>query len=72
MKEKFSIKNKICTFILKSGKKDVSEKIFKKTTKKLQRSSKKNSNSIITTAIFLTMPAFKIWTFTRKKRKKKL
>lgn len=72
MKKKFNIKNKLYNHLLINGEKAVTEKILIKATKNLQKNSKKNSKYIITTAIYLTAPAFKIFTFTKKRRKKKI
>ena len=71
MKKKFTIKNKIHNHLIKYGKKAKSEKILIKTIKKLQKETKKNSKNIINTTVFFTAPAFKVFIFTRKKRKKK-
>lgn len=71
MIREFTIKNKIHNHLIKNGKKTISEKILAKTIKKLQKESKKNSKNIVNTTIFFSAPTFKIFTFTRKKRKKK-
>lgn len=71
MKIKFTIKNKIFNHLTKNGEKEISENILIKTTKNLQKNSKKNSKNIILTSIFFNAPTFKIFSYTRKKRKKK-
>jgi len=71
MKTIFNIKNKIFNHLLINGEKEVCEMILFKMFKELQKASKKKSKRIITTAISLAAPSFKLLIFTRKKRKKK-
>ena len=68
--KKFLVKNVIYNHVIKNGEKELSEKIFYKTSKNLQKQLKKSSKYLITSALFLSLPAFKILKFRKKRRKK--
>jgi len=68
---KIKIKDKLLNYLLKKGNKRTSEKILLKSIKELQKCSKKHSLDIIKVAISLSVPIFKIYTFTDRKRKKR-
>ncbi|QXE46255.1 30S ribosomal protein S7 (mitochondrion) [Nitzschia inconspicua] len=65
------IKNKIVNSLMKNGKKRTGEKILLKLSKSLQRSTRKNSQTIIQLAIINLTPAFKINEQIVKKGKRK-
>ena len=57
--------------ILKSGKKQISEKILTKSFKSIQKSQKKSYNEIIRLAILNSTPMFRVIKLKNKRRKKK-
>jgi ribosomal protein S7 len=65
------IKNKIVNSFMKNGKKRTGEKILLKLSKLLQRSTHKNSRTIIQLAIINLTPAFKLNEQVVKKGKRK-
>jgi ribosomal protein S7 len=64
---KNKLKRKTINHILKSGKKQVSEKILKNSVKLVQKSQKKSHNEILKLAIFSSMPTFRIIKLKRRK-----
>ena len=65
------IKNKIFNHLMKSGKKNTSEKILSNTAKKIQKESKKQFKKIIQTVVINSIPLFRINTIIKKKKKRK-
>lgn len=66
---KNKIKKKKINHILKSGKKQVSEKILKNSLKSLQKDQKKPHNEIFKQAILNSIPTFRVIKLKRKKSK---
>lgn len=66
-----SVKNQIVNSFMKNGKKHTGEKILLKFSKSLQKSTQKNSQTIIQLAIINLTPAFKLNEQTMKKGKRK-
>jgi len=64
-------KNKIVNVFMKNGKKHTSEKILLKSSKLLQKSSKKNFQNLVQLAIINTTSAFKLNEQVMKKGKRK-
>jgi ribosomal protein S7 len=64
---KNKLKRKTINHILKSGKKQVSEKILKNSVKSVQKAQKKSHNEILKLAIFNLMPTFRIIKLKRRK-----
>ncbi len=64
---KNKLKRKTVNHILKSGKKQVSEKILKKSLKSVQKVQKKSHNKILKLAICNSMPTFRIIKLKRRK-----
>jgi ribosomal protein S7 len=65
------IKNKIVNSFMKNGKKHTGEKILLKLSKSLQKSTRKNFQTIIQLAIINLTPAFKLNEQIMKKGKRK-
>jgi ribosomal protein S7 len=61
------LKRKTVNHILKSGKKQVSEKILKNSVKSVQKFQKKSHNKVLKLAIFNSMPTFRIINLKRRK-----
>ena len=70
-KKKANVKEKILNHLLWCGRKPVTEKIFKKSLKEMQKTSKKQVKEIVLRAICFTAPLLKVLVFRQKKRKKK-
>ena len=68
---KKSAKNKLANHILKQGKKQVSEKIIKKSFISNQKNKKKNHIEIMKVSILNTTPSFRLIKLKNKKRRKK-
>ena len=68
--EKKKLKKKFLTHILQNGEKQISEKIFTKSLKSIQKFQKKSHNEIIKLALANATPIFKIVKLKNKKRKK--
>jgi ribosomal protein S7 len=64
------IKQKIFNLIMKNGKKQTSEKLFLKSVKLLQKSSKKNTINIMKTSIVNSSPLTKMRIYRRNKKRK--
>jgi len=64
-------KNKIVNVFMKNGKKHTGEKILLKSSKLLQKSSKKNFQNLVQLAIINTTSAFKLNEQVMKKGKRK-
>lgn len=64
-------KNKIINVFMKSGKKHTCEKILLKSSKLLQKSSKKNFQNLVQLAVINTTSAFKLNEQVMKKGKRK-
>ena len=64
------IKQKVFNLIMKKGKKQTSEKLFLKSVKLLQKSSKKNTVNIIKISIVNSTPLTKMKIFKRNKKRK--
>ena len=69
--KKQKLKKKLLNHILKSGKKQISEKILTKSFKSIQKSQKKSYNEIIRLAILNSTPMFRVIKLKNKRRKKK-
>lgn len=65
------VKNQIVNSLMKNGKKRTGEKILLKLSKSLQKSTRKNFQTIIQLAIINLTPAFKLNEQTMKKGKRK-
>lgn len=65
------VKNQIVNSLMKNGKKHTGEKILLKLSKSLQKSTRKNFQTIIQLAIINLTPAFKLNEQTMKKGKRK-
>nr|YP_010145979.1 ribosomal protein S7 [Pseudo-nitzschia pungens]QQO80602.1 ribosomal protein S7 [Pseudo-nitzschia pungens] len=65
------LKNRIVNIFMKNGKKRTGEKILLKSSKLLQKSSKKNFQNLVQLAIINTTSAFKINEQVMKKGKRK-
>jgi ribosomal protein S7 len=70
-KKAIVFKNKIVNIFMKNGKKHTSEKILIKSSKLLQKSSKKNFQNLVQLAIINTTSAFKLNEQVMKKGKRK-
>jgi len=70
-KKTIVFKNKIVNVFMKNGKKHTSEKILLKSSKLLQKSSKKNFQNLVQLAIINTTSAFKLNEQVMKKGKRK-
>ena len=70
-KKAIVFKNKIVNVFMKNGKKHTSEKILLKSSKLLQKSSKKNFQNLVQLAIINTTSAFKLNEQVMKKGKRK-
>jgi len=70
-KKTMVFKNKIVNVFMKNGKKHTSEKILLKSSKFLQKSSKKSFQNIVQLAIINTTSAFKLNEQVMKKGKRK-
>jgi len=70
-KKTMVFKNKIVNVFMKNGKKHTSEKILLKSSKFLQKSSKKSFRNIVQLAIINTTSAFKLNEQVMKKGKRK-
>jgi len=70
-KKIIGFKNKIVNVFMKNGKKHTSEKILLKSSKLLQKSSKKNFQNLVQLAIINTTSAFKLNEQVMKKGKRK-
>jgi ribosomal protein S7 len=70
MKKK-EIKSKIINHVMADGRKKTSENILLKSTKKLQKHSKKQLKKIVQLAVINSTPIFKLHKFENKKRKKR-
>ena len=68
--EKKKLKKKILTHILQNGEKQISEKIFTKSLKSIQKFHKKSHSEIIKLALASATPIFKIVKLKNKKHKK--
>ena len=68
---RFIIKKKLLNHILKSGKKQISEKILTKSFKSIQKYKKKPHYQILKLAIINTTPMFRLIKLKKKNRKKK-
>ena len=67
----YNIKTKIINHITKSGNKKTSENLLLKSTKKLQKISKKQIKVLLQLCILNSAPIFKLHTSTNKKQKKR-
>jgi len=65
------VKNQIVNSLMKNGKKHTGEKILLKCSKSLQKSTQKNFQTILQSAIINLTPAFKLNEQTMKKGKRK-
>ena len=65
------IKKKLLKHILKNGKKPISEKIFTKSVKSIQKSQNKSHSEILRLSILNSTPMFRIIKLKNKRRKKK-
>jgi len=70
-KKAIVFKNKIVNVFMKNGKKHTGEKILLKSSKLLQKSSKKNFQNLVQLAIINTTSAFKLNEQVMKKGKRK-
>ena len=68
---KKEIKNKLINHIMSHGGKKTSENIVLKSTKKLQKNSKKQIKKIIQLALINSTPTFKLHKIENKKQKKR-
>jgi small subunit ribosomal protein S7 len=69
--KKLSIKKKLLNHLMKNGEKKTSEKIFLQSLKEIQKTSLKQTKSLVKTALINTAPIFKLHTIKNKKQKKK-
>ena len=70
-KKSFDLRTKIVNTLMTSGKKKTGEKILLKSMKNLQRSTTKNSKSVLQLAIINSTPTFKLNEQIVKKGKRK-
>ena len=70
-KKSIILKNKIVNVFMRNGKKHTSEKILLKSSKLLQKSSKKNFQNLVQFAVINTTSAFKLNEQVMKKGKRK-
>ena len=70
-KKTVTLKNKIVNVFMKNGKKHTGEKILLKSSKLLQKSSKKNFQSLVQLGVVNTTSAFKLNEQIMKKGKRK-
>lgn len=68
---KQKLKKKLLNHILKSGKKQITEKILTKSFKSIQKSQKKSHSNLVKLAIVNITPMFRVIKLRNKRRKKK-